>query len=375
MKPSIHILLVSAQAAPNLLPTLDPEIKPERAVLLVSAKMQERAESLAKVLRESSIVVDQVALPNEHDLNALEEVVLDIALRHPDKPVAFNLTGGTKLMALVTQSVAATANCATFYIDVDTDEVIWLDRSRPAHKLTTALRLRHYLQSYGFSISDRQNPANPPNFQLLQETLVRNVSSFERPLGDLNFLAQSAQDKPNLQIRLDERQQDSRALETLLRHFEEAGALSVNGSQIRFANESARFFCNGGWLENHVFQTLNNVREKLAVRDKACNLVVEDRNGVRNELDIAFMARNRLFVIECKTARMDKEASNKANDTLFKLSEISRRVGGLGTQSMLASFRRLNEPELKLAKALNIRVVCSDQLSRLDEHLIQWAGR
>ncbi len=375
MKPSIHILLVSAQAAPNLLPTLDPEIKPERVVLLVSSKMQERAESLTKVFRESSIVVDQIALPNEHDLNALEEVVLDIALRYPDKPVAFNLTGGTKLMALVAQSVAATANCATFYIDVDTDEVIWLDRSRPAHKLTAALRLRHYLQSYGFSISDRQHPANPPSFQLLQETLVKNVSSFERPLGDLNFLAQSAQDKPNLQIRLDERQQDSRALEALLRHFEEAGALSVNGGQIRFANESARFFCNGGWLEHHIFQTLNNLREKLHVRDKACNLVVEDRNGVRNELDIAFMARNRLFVIECKTARMDKDGSNRANDTLFKLSEISRRVGGLGTQAMLASFRKLNEPELKLAKALNIRVVCSDQLSRLDEHLVQWAGR
>ena len=41
---------------------------------------------------------------------------------------------------------------------------------------------------------------------------------------------------------------------------------------------------------------------------------------------------------------------------------------------MLASFRKLNAPELKLARALNIHVVCADQLARLDEHLLQWAA-
>ena len=35
---NIHIMLVSAQAAPNLLPAFDPELKPTKAVLLVTKK-------------------------------------------------------------------------------------------------------------------------------------------------------------------------------------------------------------------------------------------------------------------------------------------------------------------------------------------------
>ncbi|KAI5911969.1 DUF1887 family CARF protein [Azoarcus sp. PA01] len=371
--PTTHVLLVSDQAAPNLLPTLDPTLKPERALLLVSGKMQRRAEALAAVLRESGIRVESVHLPNEHDLRQIEEIVLGIAASHESDDIAFNLTGGTKLMALAAQGVAGTARCATFYVDVDTDEVIWLDRSRDNVKLGASLRLKHYLQSYGFGISDKQHPHIPASYRELQSTLVRNSRTFEKTLGELNYLAQAAEDHKTLVIRLDDRQLDSLSLDAMLRNFEDADVLSRQDDTIRFSDENARFFCKGGWLEQYVFQTLSTVQDRIGLRDKASNLVVTDPDGVRNELDVAFLARNRLFAIECKTARMDRERSTKANDTLFKLSENSRRIGGLGTKGMLASFRKLNEPELKLAAALNIRVVCADQLARLDEHLVRWS--
>lgn len=374
MTPKVHVLLVSAQAAPNLLPTLDPAIKPERVVLLISAKMRRQGIALSSVLRESGITVRQVELPNEHDLAQIEEIILGIASEYPAQEIAFNLTGGTKLMALAAQNVTNTAGCRSFYVDVDTDEVIWLDRSGNNQKLTSSLRLRHYLQSYGFNISAKQHPANPPSYQALQATLVRNARSFDRTLGELNYIAQTAEDRNTLQLRLDDRQLDSRSLEALIRHFEEAGALTLNSDKLEFADEAARFFCKGGWLEHYVFQTLNAMQARLDIRDKASNLVVEDPDGVRNELDVAFMTRNRLFVIECKTARMDRAGSTKANDTLFKLSENCRRVGGLGSRGMLTSFRKLNEPELKLAKALSLQVVCADQLARLDEHLLRWVS-
>lgn len=108
------------------------------------------------------------------------------------------------------------------------------------------------------------------------------------------------------------------------------------------------------------------------MRDKAANFVVLDRDGVKNEMDVAFMARNRLFVIECKTARMDAEQHTEANDTLFKLAEVCRRVGGLGTRGMLASYRPLRDAEKKLASALNIDLVCGTELARLDEKIKVW---
>ena len=46
MTTSAHtqIMLVSEQAAPNLLAALDPRMKPKEAVLLVSQKMMSRAD-------------------------------------------------------------------------------------------------------------------------------------------------------------------------------------------------------------------------------------------------------------------------------------------------------------------------------------------
>ena len=46
--------------------------------------------------------------------------------------MALNVTGGNKLMALAAQAVAQAAGWPAFYVDVDTDQIIWLDKTRPA---------------------------------------------------------------------------------------------------------------------------------------------------------------------------------------------------------------------------------------------------
>jgi non-ribosomal peptide synthetase component E (peptide arylation enzyme) len=57
-----HLMLVSDQAAPNLLPALDPAMKPKEAVLLVSQKMATRALALQAVLTEVGIKTHTVPL-------------------------------------------------------------------------------------------------------------------------------------------------------------------------------------------------------------------------------------------------------------------------------------------------------------------------
>lgn len=368
-----HVLLVSAQAAPNLLPALDPEMRPREVILLVSEKMKSRADALENVLREADVKTERVALDNEHDFSRLEDALLGIAAKREGERIALNVTGGTKLMALAAQSVAVTAGWQIFYVDVDTDEVIYLGESAQRKKLSTTLRLSHYLRAYGYESEKGADcqPSGRHHDELLQ-TLVTQVGSLEQSLGQLNWLAQEAEDKHRLDIKLSSQQMDSRGLDALLRQFEDAGVLHMQADTLNFHSESDRAFAKGGWLEHHVFKRVSAMTGEIGIRDKAVNLVVMDDAGVKNELDIAFMARNRLFVIECKTARMDKEKSTKANDTLFKLSEVCRRVGGLGTRGLLASYRPLGDAEKRLAKALGIEVVCSAELSRLDEKLKRW---
>ena len=375
LNPKIHILLVSAQAAPNMLPALDPALKPKEAILLVTGKMAARATALEAVLSEAQVKVTKISLDNEHDFSALEEALLNIPTSYNGEDIALNVTGGTKLMALAAQSVARAAGWRVFYVDVDTDEVIWLGKETQRQKLAVQLRLPHYLKGYGFQLTEGiQRPPAERRHNALMQTLIAQVGSLEAPLGQLNFLAQVAEAKKTLTITLSEQQQDSRGLEALLRNFESAGVLAVENGTVRFSSEPDRSFANGGWLEHHVYQTVSNLHGELGLRDKAANLVVADQSSVTNELDVSFLAKNRLFVIECKTARMDQDRAPKANDTLFKLSEICRRVGGLGTRGMLASYRPLGDAEKKLAKALSIEVVASGELARLDEGIKRWVN-
>jgi hypothetical protein len=374
--PNVHILLVSDQAAPNLLAALDPALKPEEAVLMVSRKMQARAEALEAVLNEAGVKTTRVPLDDEHDFAGLENTLLEVANARTTQSIALNLTGGTKLMALAAQSVAQAYDWPVFYVDADTDEAIWLGKTGGRQKLNQQLRLTHYLRGYGFTLRQGVNRPQPSQrHNDLLQTLITQVGSLEHPLSQLNWIGQQAEDKKTLSIRLDAKQLDSRGLEVLLRHFSDAGVVRIQGDSLTFMDENELAFAKGGWLEHHVYRTLCGVTGDLNIRDKAANLFVVDANNVENELDISFMARNRLFVIECKTARMDKPEAPKANDTLFKLSEICRRVGGLGTRGMLASYRPLRDSEKKLARALNIELVCGAELARLGERLKAWVRR
>ena len=374
--PEVHVLLVSQQAAPNLLAALDPALKPAEAVLVVSDKMKERANSLERVLKEGGVRTHRLRLADEHDYPALESALLELAAARGGESIALNVTGGTKLMALAAQSIALAAGWSVFYVDADTDEVIWLGRQAgQRQRLTEQLRLRHYLMGYGFELGP-SSPRPPADDRLddLIQTLLLQIGSLEKPLGQLNWLAQQAEDRRSLSVTLDARSSGDPGLAALLRQCEDAGVVTKTGTAVTFPDEARRGFAKGGWLEQHLHRVVSAQGKALGLRDLAANLEVTDAGGVTNELDLVFLARNRLFIIECKTARMDRPQAPKANDTLFKLAEIVRRVGGLGARGMLASYRPLRDSEQRLARALNIELVCGPELARLSQKLQRWVN-
>lgn len=263
-----HILLVSAQAAPNLLPALDTALKPVEAILLVTEKMKLKAGPLEKVLKEAGIKTSLVPLSNEHDFDDLEAALMEVATQRDGQSIALNVTGGTKLMALAAQSIAEAAGWSVFYVDVDTDEVIWLGKNAPPRrKLTEQLRLRHYLMGYGITLQQRiERPQPCQRHNDLLDTLLLQIGSLEQPISQLNWLVQQAEDKKKLEIAMTEQQADSRSFEALLRNFETAGVLALQGKVIHFASENERSFAKGGWLEHHVFRTVSKLTDELVLR-------------------------------------------------------------------------------------------------------------
>lgn len=372
LKDTVHVCLVSAQAAPNLLPVVDPDLRPREVILVVSTRMNSRAKALESALRELGLKTSRVELSDEHDYTRIKGTLLQLASQRKQDPLVLNITGGTKLMAFAAQSVAEAFDWPSFYINVDTDEVMELGRGGFRKVLNAPLKLTDYLRAHGYRRELKlSRDVRKPQWIALEQKLIQQMATMEKAIGQLNWLVQEAERQGTLQVSL---QRPAPGFHGLLRQLKAAGVLTFNDSELRFHDAEARAFAGGAWLEDHVFRVVEEGASAIGIRDKSANLTLLDESGVKNELDIAFVARNRLFVIECKTARMDGPRAAKANDTLYKLAEICQRVGGLGTRAMLASYRPLKEAEIRLAQALRVEVVAGSALANLRNRLTSWVN-
>ena len=374
---AVQLIMVSDQAAPNLLPALDPAMKPKQIVMLVTDRMRARADCLSQAFTEAGIKVSMAHLGAgaSTDYENIQKTVYDVLETNEPTEVAVNLTGGTKLMAIAARSAMQDSGARAFYVDIESGDLIWLDDPIAHQKLKSTVRLSSYLKAYGFDVHSKAEVQGvPPAQQQLFTTLVNDIGALGHALTQLNWLGQKAERDNTLSIPISEAGASNQNLDALIDHFGRAEMIERRGDTLCYKTEDARDFCKGGWLERLVYQEVEALSGPLAIRDKAMGLELE-RDSVRNELDVAFLHANRFFVIECKTALMDHQTRpNKANDTVFKLDNIANRVGGLGYRTMLVSYRSFSKSEESLVRALNVRLVQGRDIKNLESHLRDWVS-
>lgn len=164
------------------------------------------------------------------------------------------------------------------------------------------------------------------------------------------------------------------AFTELLDRLERLGLIAAGRESLQFTDEAARFFVNGGWLEQHVFAVANGLRKsEPAVQDVARGLQIQWRlGGSRNEIDVALLARNRLHLIECKTRVFRNKNENAGAQALYKLDSLSEAMGGLQARALLVSYHRLSQAEAQRAKDLGVAVIQGRELTDLEARLRRW---
>ncbi|MFM2069224.1 MAG: hypothetical protein RLZZ584_4133 [Pseudomonadota bacterium] len=372
-----HLCLVSAQATPNLLPVLDERWRPRHVVLATSPRMRAAAAALQHVIRGKGLGIstELLELPDAYAYDALCDTFLNYLAGQGDKVVALNVTGGTKLMAVAAQEVFRGSDQPVLYVNVETDEVIVVGRSGHSEPLRAKLKVRELLESHGYTVEHLQQPQIPAEQRDLCTRVVDHVGSAGRALGQLNLLAAQARTDAQLKARLTDQQLDSRTLGDMLALFADAGQLHWQGQIVQFASESARTFVNGGWLETHVYGVLQNLRgggdDDQRITDVALNLRATHPDGkTRNEIDVAFLYRNTLHLIECKTANLAQDGSSgddKATEAIYKM-EALLKLGGLRTRGMIVDYRgalSAHKANLDRARNAGIEVVAGTHLRDL----------
>lgn len=370
----IHVCMVSGQAAPNLLPLLDAEMKPKKIILLVTPQMEQKAGFLKEVVMPRGIQVEIRKLESADDFAGIQDLLLELLAENENQRIALNVTGGTKWMAIAAQEVFRSNKQPVFYVDVDTDRVLFLaDESIPPHTLSQRIDFANYLKVYGYRVNQEEKPSLQPEWRDLVQELVLHTIEWEKALGYLNRVASDAEGRNSLKLNLNEFGDQPVYLDALFRECHRAGVTKSSSlSSIEFASSDARRFCNGGWLEVYVSRLLGELRGDGLLQDPPhLNIQVQTGNS-HNEIDVAFMARNRLHLIECKTKRMSGDRTGQAGvETVYRLDSLSE-LGGIGTKSMLVSYRKLRNADRQRATDLRIKVVEGPDLINLKDHLRRW---
>ena len=387
-KYDIHVCLVSAQAAPNLLPILDSAFKPKKAIFLVSKTMKQRAEYLAKTFEKLNVKVKLKNISDEFNFGLMEDEIFKLVEEYENESIALNVTGGTKLMSIAAENAFSALGKPIFYIDTDSNHILFIYKNEeqkwlPNLEMKAKNKIDIYLSAYGSTVLSTQNPIERKKYLPAIEPFIKNYDNYTQVIPLLNLHATLSQSN-GYKSEYTKDNKKTGKLDELLLGLDYQGLLNYDGQTIDFKNREIKTFLNGGWLEDYTYFQLKEIAN---IEDIACGADVanpkfklgkneysSENKGNKNEFDIVFMAKNKLHIIECKTQLMDKNGGVKADDILYKL-ETLKDYGGLMTKKCLVSYFEVPEQVKNRANFLNIEIIQGKDLQRLKSKVQEWIGK
>ena len=360
-----HVIMVSGQSTPNVLPVMDKAIRPETVILCATGDMRENAGILERYFSRHQIKTRQFDLGSAYDFCALQEKFLTLALElmSAGSEIGVNLTGGTKLMTIAAQK-AFLSDFACFYVNPERNSIQCISQDgAPEYPIAGQLKIGDFFEIHGYRVIASEKKTVSENTEQLCRKLLGRYREFGGTLGTLNYLAAEAKGKESL-IGNGNIPEDADKLFLL---FQEHGAINYfDDRKVEFRDEDGRRFCQGFWLEDWVGVALRELNRKVPLQDYASSITIESVGGVKNEIDAAFLYNNRLYLIECKTA--DLEEDGKSAPPLYKLDSLHLRPG-IFTEMVLVSYSPLDSHGKRRADDLRIRVVEKGDLLGLASHL------
>lgn len=371
----VQVLLVGGRQAPNLLGVL--WRRPKRVEFVISEDERGKLETLRAALEGMAFLekpdpggakmVDGTEF--HHSIKACEEIIE----KYADKQVVFNITCGSKIMALAAFEVARRYGCGAFYVDTRKKRIIWLGGSIQAHPFV--LTIEQYLSAYGRKPYEKRifkdltfSPDQACEAARILATGGIGAADFlgrVRPLQGRGpwEIPIGSPDEENVAHRL----ADVQALDFM-----------KDTGRIRICSTHDLHFFRGTWLEVFVWsETQKQLDNDEPIFDEV-KVAVEIPAGVaRKELDVVCLYKGELIHCSCKTG-------NEAFSTehLDELSAISGLIGGrfctrvfITNERFSNSGSKRREEFLEQANQREIVVVTGQELPHVGQILREQALR
>lgn len=286
MKRNILVSLISNETIPNV-----QLIKEFRSDIdeYVFVYTKEMISQLGWVKTVTGIVNSTDLLIDPFDLKAMEDELKN--REFGDHNYVLNLTGGTKPMIIAFYDFFRNLGATIYYLTGKKFEYIKVFPAIGNRKLslTTKISLDEYFKAYGFNTR--------------YSTLVRDKLS---AIKIKEYFVANDMDRMQLQIsKIREKRGkklDFRNDLSLQNFIDEIGFVPKEAGVL--AKEETKYL-SGDWFEEFVYYS---IKDELGIEDSdiATGMQIEKQN-TPNELDIAFIHENKLFIIECKTSILESQ--------------------------------------------------------------------
>jgi hypothetical protein len=366
MKFDTIIAIASGQPDPLILPFLSPDIDCKNLLLLVTEQIKQKGtvKNITDTLKPRGILVNCKELASS-SWGAVQHALEDELKNHAGKVLAFNANGGTKPMTLAAYEYCFNESIPLFYVDGNRFD--WLYKAGEQEltdiAITQSLSIDNFLLSHGYKIITNEPPLNTAK---LKEMVADWVSQDFRPqIRELNNIAGRGNEH-KLRVELENHEKDKcKEVYDLLENLEDNSLLKIKGDYIQFASEEARFFANGGWYELHLFKLLETINANhfdgkgkvlAGIKLTPNNSLKSPNEKVKNEIDVAYILNNRLYLFECKTSNLSKKLG-RADEAIYKLGTLLKNIGGLNAKGFIVSYHPIIEIDKERAELLDINII------------------
>ncbi len=375
---AVHVGIIDQDPVRLVTPLLDDRTKSRHIVFIGASSQESMYVRLHTVLNQRGITSEFFEIPSGANISEIKKSIKVLAedLAKRDTSVRLNASCGLRHRLLSVYEVFRTYHWPIFVVEPNSDRLCWLyPDGNDDTQVQDHITISDYLTIFGargeFSEHNIPPQLNEKLYKL-GERWASNALELGPGLATLNYLATTCRKEQRLDVELSEKQQGYRELNMLLTDLVDTEIATYENGILTFINEDARRFSNGEWLETLVHSTVKQIQDDLpTIQDHSLNVQVYRQLGekeVRNELDVATVVNNKLYIIECKTKGMRDDG----DDTLYKLESLRDLLGGLQARAMLVSFRPLRHNDITRAEDLGLALIGPDELKDLKTHLTAW---
>ena len=379
MQNHTHICFLDNKLINLVTPLLDTHIPSNEVIVFVEQTELAKLDAIRAVLNPRGISLNFKVMPqtrNTEELVSYFHQEIDLLVTHNHKTLyAFNASCGDRQHVLAMYEVVRAYEFECFMVEPNSDELHWLVPSeRKNTQLADKLKIRDFFALIDSQINNIANTGNVDiRYRKLGAKWAASQDDLGQALGNLNYLAASSDNAKLTSAVLNRSQLNCADLQTLIDDLEDAELVCRKNDRLIFINEEARFFANGGWLEEYVYGLLLSLKKEVPrIQDIAQGVEITRKIGqgtVVNELDIVIMANNKLHLIECKTKKFDK---GEGNQVIYKLDSLTDLLGGIQARAALISYKGIRTYEQLRAKELEIELFSENELAQLREKLKTW---